>query len=100
MKEALGIMHRQVGDLEVRDGIAVSGLIVRHLVMPGGAEEGMEIMDFLADEISPRTYVNVMPQYRPCHKARSISAIDRYPTRAEFAAVYNRALERGLRLAE
>ncbi len=100
MKEALRIMHRQVGDLVIEDGVAKSGLLVRHLVMPGGAEEGIEIMDFLADEISPRTYVNVMPQYRPCHEAASCGEIARRPTRAEFAAVYGHALERGLRLAE
>jgi putative pyruvate formate lyase activating enzyme len=60
-------MHRQVGDLVMdRDGVAQRGLLVRHLVMPGGAAGTREIMDFLAREISPKTYVNVMAQYRPC----------------------------------
>ncbi len=100
MKEALRIMRRQVGDLVIENGIAVSGLIVRHLVMPGCADEGTEIIDFLADEISPDTYVNVMPQYRPCFKAQTMPEIARYPTRAEFMKVRDHALERGLRLTK
>ena len=63
-REAIRKMHRQVGDLVVEDGVARRGLVVRHLVMPGGAEESREILDFLAS-LSPRTFVNVMDQYRP-----------------------------------
>jgi putative pyruvate formate lyase activating enzyme len=57
-------MHRQVGDLVVEDGVARRGLVVRHLVMPGGLEESREILEFLTS-LSPRTFVNVMDQYRP-----------------------------------
>jgi len=59
-------MHRQVGPLRVeRNGLAVGGVLVRHLVMPGCAEDARHIMRFLAHEVSPDTYVNVMAQYRP-----------------------------------
>jgi putative pyruvate formate lyase activating enzyme len=59
-------MHRQVGPLRVdRNGLAVGGVLVRHLVMPGCAEDARQIMRFLAREVSPDTYVNVMAQYRP-----------------------------------
>jgi len=92
-------MHRQVGDLEITDGLATRGLLVRHLVMPGGVEEGVAIVDFLADEVSSNTYVNVMPQYRPCHRARGVPGLDRYPTRQEFRRVVEHAEARGLRLA-
>lgn len=98
-RQALREMHRQVGDLEIRDGVAVRGLLVRHLVMPDGVEEGKAIMDFLAEEISPSTYVNVMPQYRPMHKAYAHPGIDRAPTRKEFQAVRRHAQALGLRLA-
>jgi putative pyruvate formate lyase activating enzyme len=59
-------MHRQVGPLRFdRDGLAVGGVLVRHLVMPGCAEDARAIMQFLAHEISPDTYVNLMGQYYP-----------------------------------
>jgi putative pyruvate formate lyase activating enzyme len=59
-------MHCQVGDLELDEGgVAVKGLLVRHLVMPAGIKETREILRFLANEISKDTYVNVMDQYRP-----------------------------------
>jgi putative pyruvate formate lyase activating enzyme len=59
-------MHRQVGPLRFdRDGLAVRGVLVRHLVMPGALDDAREIFRFLAEEVSPDTYVNVMEQYRP-----------------------------------
>jgi putative pyruvate formate lyase activating enzyme len=65
-RRAIREMYRQVGDLVVDDdGIALRGLLVRHLVMPGGLAGTEEIMRFLARDVSPRTFVNVMAQYRP-----------------------------------
>jgi putative pyruvate formate lyase activating enzyme len=59
-------MHRQVGPLRLdRSGLAVRGLLVRHLVMPGAEEDSHEILRFIARELSPDTYVNVMDQYHP-----------------------------------
>ena len=59
-------MHRQVGDLEMdEDGLARRGLLVRHLVMPDALAETASILRWLAEEISPNTYVNVMGQYHP-----------------------------------
>jgi len=104
-REVLREMHRQVGDLVVEHGVARRGLLVRHLVMPGGAEEGKAIMDFLAS-LSPATYVNVMGQYRPAadvvdRKRRGrLAAIARRPTPDEIAAVRYHAIGLGLRLAE
>jgi putative pyruvate formate lyase activating enzyme len=63
-------MHRQVGDLVTDDeGIAVRGLLVRHLVMPNGVAGSEQVFKFLAGEVSTDTYVNVMDQYRPCGTA-------------------------------
>ena len=60
-------MHRQVGDLEVNnEGIALRGLLVRHLVMPGYIEETRKILHHIAKSVSKNTYVNIMPQYYPC----------------------------------
>jgi putative pyruvate formate lyase activating enzyme len=68
-RAALREMHRQVGDLRLDSrGIARRGLLVRHLVMPGLLFETREIVRWLAAEISPDTYLNVMDQYRPLHR--------------------------------
>ncbi|HPD16954.1 MAG TPA: radical SAM protein [Planctomycetota bacterium] len=98
-RAALREMHRQVGDLEIEGGIATRGLLVRHLVLPNGLAGSEAVLDFLAAEISPRTYVNVMAQYRPCYRAGECPKVDRPPTRQEFAAAYDYAVRRGLRLA-
>jgi len=66
MKEAIREMQRQVGDLQVEDGIAVKGLLVRHLVLPENLAGSGEVFRFIAEEVSRDEYVNVMDQYRPC----------------------------------
>ena len=68
-RAAIRAMHRQVGDLVCDEhGVARRGLLVRHLVMPGGLAGTAEVMRFLAEEISPDTYLNVMDQYGPAGK--------------------------------
>jgi len=75
---ALIEMHRQVGDLVIAPGMTASrGLLVRHLVLPGGIADTEKVMRFLVDRISPETYVNIMAQYRPCHKAIAYPALAR-----------------------
>jgi putative pyruvate formate lyase activating enzyme len=101
-REAIREMHRQVGDLRFgRDGLARRGLLVRHLVMPGRIEETAAIMRWLAEEISPDTYVNLMGQYRPGYRVGKISArgavrfaeINRRTTREEWEAAFAAARE-------
>jgi len=90
-------MHRQVGDLLIDDrGIAQRGLLVRHLVMPEGLAGTEKVMAFLAREISPRTYVNVMAQYWPAGKARAMHPIDRRITGREYAQAVQAARNAGL----
>ncbi len=76
-KHALLEMHRQVGDLAIDkvSGLAYKGILVRHLVLPGGLAGTAKIMAFLADSLSRNTYVNVMSQYRPCGRAREMPAL-------------------------
>ena len=97
-RAAIKEMHRQVGDL-VRDehGLARRGLLVRHLVMPGGLDETREILRFLAREVSPDTFVNIMPQYRPEGLASRYPVIARPLPRAEFRDAVQIAGEEGLR---
>jgi putative pyruvate formate lyase activating enzyme len=78
-------MHRQVGDLVFdEDGLARRGLLVRHLVMPGLVEETEAILRWIAEEIGPDTYVNVMAQYYPAGRTGEFPEIDRHLYRAEF----------------
>ena len=63
-------MHRQAGDLKTERGVATRGLLVRHLVLPENLAGSFEILDFLAEEISPSTTINVLAQYHPCHHRR------------------------------
>jgi putative pyruvate formate lyase activating enzyme len=97
-KEALKEMHRQVGDLVVDErGIAVRGLLVRHLVLPGGLAGTRRVMEFIAREISPDTYVNIMDQYRPCYKAYAYPPLNRRITVSEFEEAVAIAREEGIR---
>jgi putative pyruvate formate lyase activating enzyme len=65
-RAAIREMHRQVGPLEIGDdGLARRGVLVRHLVMPDGLDDSREILGWLAANLGPDTYVNVMDQYRP-----------------------------------
>lgn len=84
-KEALKEMFRQVGDLEINEqGIAQRGLLVRHLVLPGGLAGTQDVMRFLAEEISKNTYVNIMDQYYPCGNIPLDSPLRRRITSEEY----------------
>ena len=89
-------MHRQVGDLQVKNGLATRGLLVRHLVLPEDLAGSFEVIDFLAGQISTSTTINVMDQYRPCYKAASHPKINRRPTFEEIESLRQYAIEKGL----
>jgi putative pyruvate formate lyase activating enzyme len=96
-KAAVKEMHRQVGDLQLSpDGIAQRGLLIRHLVLPNNLAGTEDVVNFLAKEISPNTYVNIMAQYHPCHKAFQIPSLARQITPAEFQEAIKLAHQAGL----
>ena len=64
-KAAIFEMHHQVGDLQMEQGIATRGLLIRYLILPGLIDECREIFRFIAEEISKNTWVNIMDQYYP-----------------------------------
>ncbi len=98
VKKAIKEMHRQVGDLVINeDGIAVRGLLVRHLVLPNGLAGTKEAMKFISEEISKNTYVNIMDQYYPCYKAFEHISISRRINYKEFEEAINFAKEAGLK---
>jgi putative pyruvate formate lyase activating enzyme len=104
MKLALVEMQRQVGDLVCEDGIARRGLIVRHLVLPGGLAGSCELMRFIATEVSRDAYVNIMDQYRVVRRAAPgelehspcLAEIQRPVTRQEYDRVVECARRSGL----
>jgi putative pyruvate formate lyase activating enzyme len=97
-RRALAEMHRQVGDLALDEaGVARRGLLVRHLVLPDEMSGTREIMEFLAREISPDTYVNVMGQYRPCGRASEHPSLRKFLTPLEHAEALQMSREAGLR---
>ncbi len=97
LRGALKEMHRQVGDLVINpQGIAERGLLVRHLVMPGGVASSKEVFEFIARELSIHTYVNIMDQYRPLYRADEFPEIDRRITHREYREAVNMAKEVGL----
>ena len=96
-KLAVKEMHRQVGELETDGrGVAVRGLILRHLIMPNRVAGTEEFTRFVARELSPKTYVNLMAQYRPEYKAKDYPKLSRRITRKEHAEAREWAKKSGL----
>ena len=97
VKAAVKEMHSQVGDLQINEsGIAYRGLIVRHLVLPGNLAGTAEIFDFLAKEISPDTYINIMDQYYPAFHAKDFPPLDRKLKSQEYESALESASAAGL----
>ena len=95
--KALLEMHRQAGDLVLdQKGLAVRGLLVRHLVLPQGLAGTDKVMTFIAERISTGTYVNIMNQYRPCGRAAEIEALRRGITSEEYADALAAARHAGI----
>ena len=97
-RRAVVEMHRQVGDLRIDDatGLACRGLLVRHLVMPGGLAGTDAVMAFLADSVSAATYVNIMDQYRPCGRVVNDPELRRRPTADEYDDALHAARAAGI----
>jgi len=94
---ALLEMHRQVGDLVLdEDGLAKRGLLIRHLVLPGGLAGTREIMRFIARRISPDSYVNIMSQYRPCGRAAQVQGLDARLSVKDYQMALQAAKEAGI----
>lgn len=97
-RAAVKEMHRQVGDLVLdRRGLAQRGLLVRHLVLPGDIANTESVLAFLAREVSPSTYLNIMDQYYPCYRAREYPELARRITPLEYLEALDAATRHGLR---
>jgi putative pyruvate formate lyase activating enzyme len=95
---AIQEMYRQVGDLVVDEqGIALRGLMVRHLVLPSNIAGTDKFVRFVAKKLSPMTYVNIMAQYRPEHMAHRYPELCRRITTKEYQQALQWAREAGLK---
>lgn len=111
MKVAIKEMHRQVGDLTLdynppstlpsrrapENGIAIRGLLIRHLVLPNNLAGSKEIFEFISKEISPTAFVNVMNQYYPHFKAFEFPELSRRIANEEYQEAIRLAKKAGLK---
>ncbi len=99
-RRAIKTMQEQVGELRLdEDGLALRGVLVRHLIMPGLLPETRSILQWLATELSPNTYVNLMDQYHPANKVEAepgFASINRRLYHSEFKQALAYAEEAGL----
>lgn len=94
-KTAILEMFRQVGHLNISEGIAKRGIIVRHLILPGGLAGSRHILDWIGDSLGTETCMSLMSQYFPLHDARRYGPISRRITDSEYASIVNYASDRG-----
>ena len=96
-KKAVKEMYRQAEYLEIEKGIAKKGILIRHLVLPDNLAGSKEIFEFIARELSPDTYINIMAQYYPCHLAHKFPEIGRRITAREYMEAIRLAKVAGLK---
>lgn len=97
VKKAIKEMHRQVGDFVISSsGIAKRGLLIRHLVLPNDISGSKKVLEFIANEISKNSYVNIMDQYRPAYLANKFTELNRSIYEREFYEVISFARQIGL----
>jgi putative pyruvate formate lyase activating enzyme len=96
-RAAIKEMYRQVGDLKVDDdGLAVRGLIVRHLILPNDFAGSEDTLSWLVTEVSPNVTVSIMSQYFPAHQAKGIAELSRTITTEEYSSVVGHVERIGL----
>ncbi len=97
-RAAVKEMYRQVGNLVMDDqGIAKRGLLIRHLVLPGGISGTESVMKFLAEEISKDVAISLMSQYFPAFKCAEHPEINRRITEKEYDEAYDIKMKYGLK---
>jgi len=97
VRAAVKEMYRQVGNLHIdRKGIAKRGLLIRHLVLPDNLSGSEKVIDFIADEISKDSYVNIMDQYHPAFKVSENDKLNRRINSDEYEKVIAYAKQKGL----
>ncbi|MBI5325245.1 MAG: radical SAM protein [Ignavibacteriae bacterium] len=93
-------MHRQVGDLVVRNDVARKGLLIRHLILPNNQSDTDKIIDFIAENIGSQTYLNLMEQYKPCYKAANFTLLNEMLSKVDYENQVNYAKSKGFKNPE
>lgn len=96
VRQALKEMHRQVGDLVIENSIAKKGLLIRHLVLPNNLTDSKKCLEFIANEISKNSFVNVMEQYYPAHRANEYPELNRRISPEEYHCAIRELYQLGL----
>jgi putative pyruvate formate lyase activating enzyme len=96
--KALKEMFRQKGSaLHLGDNdTAISGIIVRHLVLPGHVENSLKVLRFLAEELSPRIHISLMAQYFPTDRVKHHPELKRGITETEYKKVIDQMERLGM----
>lgn len=96
-QKALKEMHRQVGNLTMNEeGIAIRGLLIRHLVLPSGISGSKDVLRFIAEEISKDTFISLMAQYHPAHRSHEFPELERRLTEEEYQEILEFMIDLGL----
>lgn len=97
-RAALQEMFRQVGDVLVLDeaGILRRGMIIRHMVLPGGLAQSTQVFRWIAENLSPHVHMSVMNQYFPAHKALTHPVLGRKITAEEYTEAIEAFFDAGL----
>ncbi|WP_458406975.1 radical SAM protein [Anaerotignum sp.] len=91
-------MRRQVGkDILDENGVMQKGIILRHLVLPGQYKDSCKVLDWVKENLGEETFVSLMSQYTPMHKAKEIKALSRKLTTFEYDKVVDHFFEIGLK---
>ena len=91
-------MRRQVGkDILDENGIMQKGIIIRHLVLPNHYKDSFQVLDWIRENLGKDTYISLMSQYTPMHKAKEIKALSRKLTTFEYDKVVDHFFEIGLK---
>jgi putative pyruvate formate lyase activating enzyme len=96
-KNALLEMKRQVGNLVVENSIAKKGLLVRHLVLPGGLAGSKEIFQWIGQNLGTDTFISLMSQYYPVHNAHTVPLLRRKIRQEEYDAIVDYLVREGFK---
>lgn len=98
-KKALLEMYRQKGSslLSSEDGLAEKGIIIRHLVLPGFVDNSLEVLQYIAHEISTSVHISLMSQYYPTFQVNDLAPLNRTLRNEEYFRVVDEFYKLGFR---
>ncbi len=90
-------MFRQVGTPAFDEsGIMKKGLMIRHLMLPGGLFDSKKIVDWVLDNLPREVYFNLMCQYTPLDRACEYPELNKKLNKKHYEALVDYAVSNGL----